>query len=111
VNIEADCWKLLNALERKILKKIYGRTLVKGQWRNGNYGEICKLFSNGAYREYQIERATAGGSCDRNDLRGLERVGHVIGMRDEWMPKESLNGWIHSREKGEDQLEVPEGDG
>jgi hypothetical protein len=36
--------KVLNASERKVLRKMYGPVLVNGQRRNRQNHEICKLY-------------------------------------------------------------------
>jgi hypothetical protein len=36
--------KMLNVLERKVLKKIYGPVFVYGQWQNKYNHEIYKLY-------------------------------------------------------------------
>jgi hypothetical protein len=75
---------VLNALEGKFLRKIYGPLLVNGQWRNGYDDDICKLY---------IVMELTGNIR----LRGLQRVGHVIRMMYERVLEESLNGYIEGR--------------
>jgi hypothetical protein len=60
----AGCGKLLNALEREVLRKIYGPLLVNGQWRNGYDGEICKLYG---VIVLTWNTRLRGLSCDQND--------------------------------------------
>jgi hypothetical protein len=54
-----------NEFERKVLRKIYGRVLVKGQWRNRCNHKICNL-----YKEMELTRNMS--------LRRLHWVGHVM---------------------------------
>ena len=75
---------MLNALERKVLRKIYGPLRVNGHWRNRYDDEICKL-----YKEVELSRNIR--------WRRLQRVGHAIRVMDERVSEKSLNGYIEGR--------------
>jgi hypothetical protein len=79
VDVDAVCRKILNAFERKVLRKICGPVLVSGQWRNKYKHESYKF-----YKEMELVRNIK--------LRRLQRVGHVMRMTEERVPKEALKG-------------------
>ena len=76
--------KILNAFERKVVKKIYGRVLVNGQWQNRHNNEICNLD-----KDMEVTRNIR--------LRRLKWVGHVMRLKVERVPKEALEGYIEGR--------------
>jgi len=76
--------KVLNAFERKGLRKICAAVLVNGQWRNRYKNESYTL-----YKEMELARNIR--------WRRLQRFGHVMRMKEERMPKEALKGYIEGR--------------
>jgi hypothetical protein len=75
---------MLNAFQRKVLRKINRPLLVNGQWQNRYHQEIYKL-----YKEMELTRNTR--------LRILHWVGHVMWMQDERVAKKALKGYIEGR--------------
>jgi hypothetical protein len=75
---------MLNAFERKVLRKICGAVLVNGQWRNGYKHESYK-----SYKEMEIVRNIR--------LRRLQRLGHLMRMKEDRVSKEALKGYIEGR--------------
>jgi hypothetical protein len=59
--------KMLNECERKVLRKIYGRLLVNGQWRNRYNHEICNLYQEMELAKNISLRRLLGGSCDEDE--------------------------------------------
>jgi hypothetical protein len=78
---------MLNEFERKILRKIYGRVLVKGQWRNRYIHDICNL-----YKELELARNIS--------LRRLHWVGHVMRMKDDRVLKKALKEYVEGTPVG-----------
>ena len=76
--------KILNAFERKVIKKICIPLLVNEQWQNRHNHEIYNL-----YKDMEISRNVR--------LRGLQWVGHVIRVKVERVPKIALEGYIERR--------------
>jgi hypothetical protein len=66
--------KILNAFERKVLRKIYAPVLVNGRWRNRYNDDMYSL-----YKQLELTRNIR--------LRRLQWVGHVLRMKDEREPK------------------------
>ena len=75
--------KMLNAFERKVLRKIYGPLLVNGQLQNKYNHEIHKL-----YKEMELTRNIR--------LRKLQWMGHVM-MKNERVLKRALKGNTEGR--------------
>jgi hypothetical protein len=84
VETVAECRKVLNAFERRALRKIYGPVLVNGQWQNMYYQNIYKL-----YKEIEPTRNIR--------LRRLQWVGQVMRLKDERVPKKALKGYTEGR--------------
>jgi hypothetical protein len=78
---------MLNEFERKILRKIYGRVLVNGQWRNRYIHDICVL-----YKELELARNIG--------LRRLHWVGHVMRMKDDRVLKKALKEYVEGTPVG-----------
>ena len=54
--------KMLNAFDRKVLRKIYGPVLVNGQWRNRYNHEIYNLYKEiELTRNHWIVKVSVGG--------------------------------------------------
>jgi hypothetical protein len=70
--------EMLNAFERKVLRKIYGLGLDNGQWRNKRYNH--KVYN--LYKETDLTKNFR--------LRRLQWMGHVTRMKDERLPKKAL---------------------
>ena len=68
---------MLNAFQRKVLRKIYGPVLANGQWRNPFNNDIYNY-----YKEMELTRNIR--------LRRLQWVSHVLRMKDERAPKKAL---------------------
>ena len=76
--------KVLNALERKVLRKIYGPVLANGQRRKSYNNKISNF-----YKEMEITWNII--------LRTLQWVGHVLKIKDERAPEKALKGYIEGR--------------
>jgi hypothetical protein len=72
--------KMLNAFERKVLRKIYGPVLVHEEWLDRENYEIYKL-----YKEMELIRNIR--------LRRLHWVSRVMRMKDEIVPNLALKGY------------------
>jgi len=73
--------KVLNASERKALRKMYGPVLVNGQRHNRYNHEICKL-----YKETELTKNIR--------FSRLQWFGNVTGMKDERVFKIATKGYI-----------------
>jgi hypothetical protein len=87
--------KVLNASERKILRKMHGPVLVNGQRQNRHNHEICKL-----YKKTELTKNIR--------LSRFQWVDSVIRMKDERVPKKAMKGytkwcrnWKSSAEDGD----------
>ena len=81
---------MLNTFERKILRRIYGRTQEGGRWRPRWNSELYSL-----YNEPNI--------VEDIKIRRLGRSGHIIRMEEERIPKKVLNGNFYTTNQWEDQ--------
>jgi hypothetical protein len=59
----------LNATERKVLRKIYGPGLAKGQWRKRYMNEIYNLYKEMELIRNIIEKTPMGGPHVENEGR------------------------------------------
>jgi len=71
--------QMLNTFERKILRRIYGRTQEGGRWRPRWNSELYSL-----YNEPNI--------VEDIKIRRLGWAGYIIRMEEERIPKKVLNG-------------------
>jgi hypothetical protein len=76
--------EMLDAFERKILRRIYGPKKVEGVWRMRYNTEIYDL-----YKEVKVSVFIR--------LRRLQSAGHVIRMNDECIPKKVLQQTIYGK--------------
>jgi hypothetical protein len=76
--------KMLMTWERKILRKTYGPTKEKGQWRNRNNAELITK-----YKSQNIVTVIK--------IRRMERLGHVIRMNETRSVKKILEGKLEGR--------------
>jgi hypothetical protein len=75
--------QMLNTFERKILRRICGRTHERGCWLPRWNNELYSL-----YKEPNI--------VEDIKIRRLEWAGHIIRMEEERIPKKVLNGYLHT---------------
>ena len=68
-------------------RKIYGRVLVNGQWRNGCSQEICNL-----YKEMELARTIS--------FKRLHSVGYVMRMKDDRLLKKTLKEYVEGTQDG-----------
>ena len=60
--------RMLNAFDRKVLRKIYGPVLVNGRRQSRYNHEIYKLYKEMELnRNHWIVKASVGGYCDEDD--------------------------------------------
>ena len=67
------------SFQRKVLREICGTVLVNGRWRNRYNNEVCKMC-----KEMELTKNIR--------LRRLQWVGHVMGMKEERVPRRALHG-------------------
>jgi len=72
--------KILNAFDRKVLRKIYAPVLDNGQWQKRCNYEMYRL-----YKEMELTRNIR--------LRILQWVGRVRRMKDERVAKKAMKGY------------------
>jgi hypothetical protein len=79
-------WTLtcITAVERNVLREIYGLVLVNGQQQHRYNHEMYRLYN--AMEQTRII-----------SLRGLQWVGHVTRMKDEGAAMKALKGYIEGR--------------
>jgi hypothetical protein len=70
---------MLNTVEKKILRRIYGPTHEEGRWLPSWNNKLYRL-----YREPNI--------VEDIKIRRLQWAGHVVSMDKERIPKKVLNG-------------------
>jgi hypothetical protein len=76
--------KMLMTWERKVLRKIYGPTKENGQWRIKTNGELITK-----YKSQDIITVIK--------IRGLEWLGHVIGMDETRSVKKIIEGKLEGK--------------
>jgi hypothetical protein len=86
VDTVADCRKVLNAFERKVLRKINGPVLTNGQSRKRYNNKVCNV-----YKEMELTRNVWLGQ--------LQWVDHVLRMKDERRTNKVLKGYIGGRRR------------